>query len=379
MTMRAAAASAVAVALLLPAAASAHPRAVATTPAANAILRDPVSSVVVRLSETAEPVGDGISVRGPDGREAALGPTLVRGSTVSRKVRAGTRGSYVVEWQVVGDDAHPARGVFVFSVGSVTRSEAPSTGDTGVILQALGRFLSFAGYALGFGVPFAALLSGGITARLWRLVSAGIVLMLLAEPVALVGQTATLAPSRALDAGLARDVLQTSYGHATALRVGAAVALWALAGAVRSSSTRAQWSIPALGAAVAVVQADGGHRIGGVPTAISIVLGAAHIASFGAWLGCVAVAVTEHRGRELGRTAVLSALLLVSTGAALAFGELGSPGDLAGTAYGRALGVKLALVAGALALGAVARRRAELAVAFAVVAAAGLLVSLTPP
>jgi copper transport protein len=377
---RAAAATAVvALALLYPAAAAAHPRAVATIPAAGAVVPAATHSVSVRLSEPAEPVGDGISVRGPDGHEAARGPVVVRGATISRRIDSKLHGSYVVEWQVVGDDAHPARGVFIFSVGSPTLSEAPSAGHTGVVLQTLGRFLSFAGYALGFGVPFAALLSGGMTPRLWRLVSTGIVLMLVAEPVALVGQTATLAPSRALDAGLARDVLQTSYGHVTALRLGAAIGLWALAGAVRSSSARAQWSIPALGLAVAVVQADAGHRIAGVPTAVAILLGAAHIASFGAWLGCVAVAVGERRGRELARPAVLSALLLVSTGAALAFGQLGSVGDLVHTAYGRTLGLKLALAAAALALGAAARRRAELAAALAVLAAAGLLVSLTPP
>jgi copper transport protein len=247
------------------------------------------------------------------------------------------------------------------------------------VLQALARFISFAGYALGFGVPFAALVSGGMTARLWRLVSAGIVLMLVAEPVALVGQTATLAPSRALEPGFARDVLQTSYGHVTALRLGVALGLWALAGAVRSSAPRAQWSIPALGAAAAIVQADAGHRIAGVPTALAISLGAAHIASFGAWLGCIAVALAEHRGRALARPAVLSALVLVSTGAALALGQLGSLSDLVHTPYGRTLGVKLALVAGALALGAAAKRRVELAAALAVLAAAGLLVSLTPP
>ena len=269
--------------------------------------------------------------------------------------------------------------MFIFSVGSATRASAPAASHTGIVLQALAHFLSFAGFALGFGVPFAALLSGGMTPRLWRLVSAGIVLMLVAEPVALLGQTATLAPSRVFDPGLAREVLQTSYGHVTALRLGVALGLWALAGAVRSSTPRAQWSIPALGIAAAIVQADAGHRIACVPTAVAILLGAAHIASLGAWLGCIAVAVAEHRGRELARPAVLAALLLVSTGAALALGQLGSLSDLVDTAYGRTLGVKVALAAGALALGAAARRRAELAAAFAVLATASLLVCLTPP
>ena len=66
------------------------------------------------------------------------------------------------------------------SFAAATRASAPGTGHIGIALQALARFVSFAGFALGFGVPFAALLSGGITRRLWRLVSAGIVLMLVA-------------------------------------------------------------------------------------------------------------------------------------------------------------------------------------------------------
>ena len=122
-----------------------------------------------------------------------------------------------------------------------------------------------------------------------------------------------------------------------------------------------------------------GTASAGCPAVASILLGAAHVASFAAWLGCIAVAVAEARGRPLARTAALAALLLVATGAALALGQLGSLSDLVETAYGEALAVKLALVAATLALGAAARRRAELAGALAVLAAAGVLVSLTPP
>jgi copper transport protein len=379
--MRRAAAGLAVVALagLLAGPAAAHPRATSTSPASGSLLGAPPRVVVVRLSEPAEPVGDGISVRGPDGREVAHGPVIVRGPALSRSISARERGSYVVEWQVVGDDSHPARGAFVFSVGERSEAELPSGRHLGLALEALGRWLSVLGFALGFGVPFAALLSGGMTPRLWRLVSAGIVLMLAAEPVALAGQTATLAPSRVFDPALAGDVLLTNYGNVASLRLGTALGLWALAGAVRDGSTRAQWVIPAAGAVAAVAQARAGHRIDGAPEAVSILLGAAHVASFAAWLGCIAVAIAAARSRPLARTAALSALLLVATGAGLALGQLDSLSDLVETAYGETLGVKLALVAATLALGAAARRRAELAGALAVLAAASLLVSLTPP
>jgi putative copper export protein len=76
---------------------------------------------------------------------------------------------------------------------------------------------------------------------------------------------------------------------------------------------------------------------------------------------------------------VLAALALVVSGSALALAHLQEASDLVETAYGAALGVKIALVAATLALGAGAYRQAELMLALSVVATASLLVSLVPP
>jgi copper transport protein len=378
---RTAAGLAVAAALagLLAGSAAAHPRLDSSSPAAGARLERAPALIVVRLTEPGQPVGAGITVTGPDGATVARGPVSVAGRVLTRAVDARARGTYVVEWQVVGDDSHPAAGAFFFGVGEAGGGALPGRGHTGTVIQALGHWLSLLGYVLGFGVPFAALLSGGMTRRLWRLVTVGIVLMLVAEPVSLLGQTATLSPGRAFDSGLARDVLQTSYGHVAGLRLGAALALWALAGALRQASARAQWSIPALGAVTALAYADAAHRIEGLPRSVSLVVEALHVAAFGAWLGCVVVAVAASRSRALTQAAVLAAILLVATGAGLALAHLGGPGDVIDTAYGRALGIKIALVALAVALGAAARRRAELVAALAALAAASVLISLVPP
>ena len=261
----------------------------------------------------------------------------------------------------------------------MTRTGLPGSTSGGVALVALGRWLSLAGFALGFGVVLAALLSGGMTRRCWRLVTAGIVLLIVAEPVALLAQMAVLSPSRLLDPGLAEDVLLTSYGHDAALRLGAALGLWALAGALRDSAPRTQWLIPAAGLAVAFVYADSAHRIATLPAPFTLLLAGLHVAAAGAWLGCIVVAVAESRGRQLGRPAVIAALVLVLTGSALALSHLESVSGLLEPAYGATLSVKLALVALAFALGAAARRRLELAAALAVLAAASVLVSLVPP
>ena len=377
--MRAALAAVALVVLLLPAAAQAHPRLAGEPAYAGSIVARGPSVIVLRFDEPVKPVGAGIRVTGPDGRDVATGPVRRTGTTLARPVDTGRRGTYVVEWQVVGDDTHPARGAFLFSVGERTRGGVPGDAGVGLWLQALGRWLSFAGLALGFGVPFAAVLSGGMTRRLWRLVNAGIALVLVAEPIALVGQTATLAPSQVLDPGLAGDVLLTSYGHAAGLRLGAALALWALAGALRQASPRALWAIPALGGAAAIVAALPAHRIAALPEGLSTGLAAAHVASVSAWLGCVVVALAEGRSQTLARPGVLAALVLVLTGSGLALGNLGSAGDLLRTGYGATLSVKIALVAVAIALGAAARRRAELVAGLAALAAAAVLVSLLPP
>jgi copper transport protein len=372
-------AAAAALAGLLAGSAAAHPRLASSSPAEGARLEQGPAQVVVRLTEPSQPVGDGLTVTGPDGARVTRGPVSVSGAVLTRAVDARAKGTYVVEWQVVGDDSHPASGAFFFGVGEAGSAALPARGQTGTAFQALGHWLSLLGYALGFGVPFAALLSGGLTRRLWRLVSAGIVLMLVAEPVSLLGQTAALSPGRALDPGLARDVLQTSYGHLAGLRLGAALGLWALAGALRQASPRAQWSLPALGAVTALAVADAAHRIVGLPWWLSLVVEALHVAAFGAWLGCILVAVAAARSRALTRPAVLAATLLVVSGVGLALAHLGGPNDVLDTAYGRALGLKVALVALALALGAVARRRAELVAALAALAAASVLISLAPP
>ncbi len=366
-------------AVLIPSQAAAHPRGVDTAPSADARLARAPNAVTVRLSEPADPVGEGITVTGPDGRDVSRGSVVVTGATLSRAVDAQEQGTYVVEWLVVGDDAHPARGSFLFSVGEPSRTELPGHPPGGRLLTALGRWLSRVGFSLGFGVVFAALLSGGMTARCWRLVSAGVMLLIVAEPVALLGQIALLAPARVLDLGFAADVLLTRYGHLSALRLGGAVGLWALAGALRTASSRAQWAIPAVGVLLAFVYAASAHRISGLPSPLSMLLVASHVVAFGAWLGCIVVALREARGRRLERPAVLAAVVLVLSGSGLALAHIPGPSDLIETAYGATLGIKIALVALAFAAGAAARRRAELVAALLVLAAASMLVSLIPP
>ena len=130
---------------------------------------------------------------------------------------------------------------------------------------------------------------------------------------------------------------------------------------------------------VAFVYAGSAHPIAALPSPLPQLLAAMHVTAFGAWLGCIVVAVAESRARALARAAVLSALALVLSGSALVLAHLEGVSDLVDSAYGATLAVKLAIVTLAFALGALARRRAELAAALAALAAAAVLVSLAPP
>jgi len=107
----------------------------------------------------------GISVDGPDGRPAQSGPARAQGSRLSVPLGAGTDGTYAVIWTVIAADTHPSRGMLTFSVGHASPLRAPGLGGAdvglvspvGFVLQALGRFFHFAGFALGFGAATYAL------------------------------------------------------------------------------------------------------------------------------------------------------------------------------------------------------------------------------
>jgi len=55
-------------------------------------------------------------------------------------------------------------------------------------------------------------------------------MMLLAEPVALLGQTSSLGLATMLDPAVVSDALDSGFGRALAYRLGAAVLLWVLLG-----------------------------------------------------------------------------------------------------------------------------------------------------
>ena len=369
---------------LVPITASAHAQLVASNPAPGAILDTAPASVELVFSEAVTPAGRGISVYGPDGKLASIGRATTDGSRLSIPLSAGTEGTYAVIWTVVASDTHPSRGEFTFSVGHASPVNAPGFGGgniglsspLGLLLQALGRWLHFGGFALGFGAAIYALFVVR-DARPLRLAGAGAALLLVAEPLSLLAQSASFDPAQTFDGDALISALASPFGRVLGLRLAAAFLLWAVLGALRQAP-RLRWAIPLLALALALVDATAAHATPALAQPLGLVLNAVHVAAMGIWVGGVAAYVVAPSG-AFGRVAAWSAGLLVLSGAALALLHFGNPVETMTTPYGGVLIVKLPLVALALWLAWRVRRRGELVALAAVLLAAAVLVSVPPP
>lgn len=152
-------------------------------------------------------------------------------------------------------------------------------------------------------------------------------------------------------------VWESAWGSAWRVHMGLGVALvvaaltvfwaprggWALAGGL---ALAACYALPLIG-----------HAAG---EAVRVVLHGSHLVGAGLWLGTltalwIAERDAQRRARTLGRfapMAVASAAVILLTGGVMAWTYLTAPSDLWSHGYGQTLAVKLGLVAGALACGA---------------------------
>ena len=379
--------------------------------ASGVILTEPPTEVHLWFSEPVHSVRHGLIVVGPSGRQVEQGAIETGGSEIKIKTAATEPGTYQVYWQIVADDTHPVRGGYTFSLGqpsalpaqTVTNErELGSVSALGLLLQVAGRWLHFLGYALGFG-PVVLGLWGPVNqdgqARLWRLVGIGILLLIIAEPIALLGQTASLRTEQLFDPDVIADILASSFGRVLAQRLGAALLLWVLVGAARQGSRLATCAIPALGLATALLDGQASHAVSSGPLWPGLIANTIHLAAMGVWLGGLAAFLSlwpslrdderEPLRRQWGRLAGASLIWLVGSGSLMAWLHLVEPDSLLSTSYGRALSAKLVLLAVSLLLALCALRRFQkhrfrlwqlegLALT-GLIALAGLLVSLPPP
>ena len=354
--------------------ASAHALLLETDPPPNSVLLSTPGVVTLVFSEPVTPAGAGIKVFGPSGAQVA-GHVVTSGAVLSAPIESVDAGTYVVSWQVFAADTHPSRGAFAFSVGQPSTNPFLGLLDTGaagtstplgLALQALARWVHFAGFALCFGVvAYGAVIRRGAAAS--RIVGAGVVLLIAAEPLALLAQLASLS----FDGDTALAVLGSNFGRLLGLRLGAAVLAWTVLATGRT------WPVLVIGAADALVDGASAHAIAGLPGAGQLLV-AIHVAAMGLWVGGVAAFVGAP-DKRFGRYALGSFGIAGLTGLVLAFAHTHIGGLLMTSAYGQALVVKVLVLGAAMSALLLRRHRVELAVATLAIGAAALVAALPPP
>jgi len=396
------------------------------------VLDQPPSAVRITFSEPVQLLGRGIRVLSPSGKPVQQGKPAASGDQASVDVDASEPGTYVVDWQIASEDTHPARGQFAFSVGQPSQPAAVSGANVGQVaplglaLQALGRWLHFAGYALAFGTLAVSLLLRSIALNgvaLWSMTNAGIVLLLVAEPFALLGQTGSLGLDQMLDGDTLGDALASPFGRLLGFRLAAALLLWVVSGslgaadgpAVQAASLQragarakrsfeempaeayelaashptlnrklAEVAALALGLALAVVDGFGEHAASFHPEWLGLIVHAIHLIGMALWIGALAILLWAWRQGEpvaaIMKLALAALALIAASGLVMALVHFPRPADILGTPYGQVLGGKQILLLAAAALALLAKKRlAELGALTLLIGLAGLLVSLPPP
>lgn len=315
-------------------------------------------------------------------------------------------GLYTATYRVVSADAHPVTGGITFTVGEPkansrfaagkTISELLSASDTGKVTEVGFWFIRWIGYlaiALAIGALVWLLFAwrgAGSTAeseralfaRFRRLLLAAVSAGLLASLLAIPFQGAIAAGTGFWDAfgsGISGEVIQTRFGTMMLIRSAAWLALipLLLAPARRLTSLSVEPVIASLAAvALAVTPALAGHAATRDPGWLLMPADILHVAAMAAWAGGLFAmvfllpAATRKIASPADRTGLLtrvtwkfSTLAIVAvivvgvTGAVQAIIDVGSIPDLLGTAFGRAVAIKIVLFAVLVVLGWLNRGR----------------------
>lgn len=383
------------------------------------VLEQAPDRVKLTFTEPVKPIRHGLIVTGPAGKPVEQGAISVNDQEISIAVNATATGTYQVTWRVISQDSHPVRGNYTFSVGqpSTTVQRAAWTGSDvggvsqlGLVLQVLGRLIHFAGYALGFGPFFfewlvlpagASQLKKAAVPRLKRLSYGGLGLLLVAEPVGLLGQSASLSSEQLFNPDVIADILASSFGQVTTERLGAALLLWVFLGVDREGAGL-KWGLTGLYMGLALVDGQTSHAVISDTVWLGLPANTVHLAAMGLWVGGLVSLIAlwkipeiEVTGswlvRRFGRLAGLALGWLIISGLLMAWLRLAgpSPWGWLNTLYGQTLLVKsgLLIIVAAIAWAgwrSVIKKserwwRLELALLVGILGLAGLLISLPPP
>jgi len=199
------------------------------------------------------------------------------------------------------------------------------------------------------------------------LVGIGAALLVVAEPLALLGQLASLS----FDGDTVLAVLGSTFGRLLGLRLGAALLIWALIPTGRG------WPVLGVGGVIALLDGVSAHAIPGVPGAGQLLV-AVHVMAVALWVGGLA-AFVRAPDRGFGRYAALTFGVGVAAGVVLAVAHTRFGNLLLTSDYGRVLILKVLVVGAVVGAVVLKRRRLELGAALAVIGLAAIVAALPPP
>ncbi len=382
-------------------------------PGDSSLLSQGPASIRLLFSEPVQPVGQAIQVLSPANKAVGHGRLQINGLQLTMPVDISQTGTYLVIWQVISPDTDPVSGRFVFSVGhpagSWSGTSASGVTPLGTWLQVLAHWLHFLGYALGFGTltfrqfvlrPSVSSEHTNTEQVLWRLVSLGILALVLAEPVALLAQNASLGTGSFFDPDIIGDILSSSFGRVLAQRLSAGLLLWVLIGVIKQGEERGSWLILGLGLALALIDGEASHAITSRALWLGLLANMLHVIAMGVWVGGLVaflslkcVQAWRDQRNELtarfGKLAMLAVIELIVSGLLLAWLHLVNPADLLTTNYGKVLAAKTCVVLITLLLAFLGVRvyqhkhihwwTLEAITLTLILALAALLISLPPP
>jgi copper transport protein len=323
---------------LLPLQALAHAQLSSADPAADALVVDMPDQVILRFNEPIAALQARLFA--PDGEMIELDPQAHGANLILPMPETGQQGTYALSWRVVSDDGHPVGGTHLFSVGVVTDSAAPD--DLSLPwFAAFARGVLTLALVMGVGGQLWAALSRDpapwlVLAALW-IVPPAAALLLAAQAMDLTGQgIAALADPDAWRLALASPFALTAL---------AAVLAAALAIQKRRGAVLLAWFFAALSFALA------GHAARAAPVPLMAALVFGHAVALIFWAGALpGLLLALRQGNTaptmamFSRIAIPMVVVLVLTGTALAWRQIGSIGAFVGSAYGWLLLAKLGFV-----------------------------------
>ena len=388
--------------ILLAAPAYAHGELASSDPPDEGVVPAPVHDITFVFTGPVEPFVDGYTITTISGAEIPVARVVVVDDATVRVVPGEPLVEpFVAQWAVVSGDSHPVTGVISVVVDIPTPPEPVQTPNPSAVtqpppmdpeasLEALDELATEAAErsliarvapgAIRSGVYLATLVVlGALALTSWRrrrnradaslqraavpLVRVGSVVLAVGAYLSIGAQMVDLSGNidALVDIGQWGDVFTGRLRVGVLIRIAGACALL--------MTTFVRWPLPWSGVGAGLVLISYpvlGHGAGDTPAWLSGPATVVHVAAVSVWIGgLVALAVTSRRPDvhlrdhigTFSRAAGIALGAAFIAGTALAVAELGSASALWSSGYGQRLLIKLAVVLGVVACGAIHRFR----------------------